>query len=209
MTYKHLVAIGDSLVAGIGDPYPGLEMISLAERFADTLRQHSPCLAFTNLARHGSTSQDVVDKQLTPALDLQPDLLIFGAGANDTVDLAWKVETTRANIDRVLKTFADRDITIITLNYVDAATVLGDDASRWVRRLRPRMEQVYSTIRDLSQQYQTIFVDFWELSYLFTKDDWSSDGVHPNALGHLKGAQHLVQAFSAHTGIVLSVPVMK
>lgn len=178
-------------------------------RFADTLKSHSPDLAFTNLARHGSTSQDVLDGQLVPALDLQPDLLIFGAGANDTLNLAWQVETTRTNIERVLKAFADRGTTIITLNYVDVATVLGDDASQWVRRLRPQMEQVYSTIRDLSQQYQTIFVDFWKLTGLFTKDDWSADGVHPNALGHLKGAQQLVRTFSAYTGIVLPVPVME
>ena len=206
MTYESFVALGDSLVAGTGDDAPGLKLVRFPDRFADTLKGHSPDLSYVNLARNGATSQDLIDYQLSTALELQPDLVMLGIGANDTLDSRWTSDITYANIDAALSVFSKRKTTIITLTYVDAASVLRDGAAPWLQLSRPRMEEVCAAVGELSARYRTIFVDFWGFTLLFTIDDWSADGIHPNALGHLKGAQLLIRVFSEHTGIQLPIP---
>jgi lysophospholipase L1-like esterase len=206
MTYKHLVALGDSLVEGIGDPYPGIEKLSFSERFANSLRYHSPDMKFTNLAKHGATSQNMIDRQLNQASQLEPDLLIMAGGANDTLDRGWNIEGTHTNLDTVLDTFTKQGTTIITFTYANVVSILGDNAAKWMVRTQPRMEAIGNSIRDLSHKYQTIFVDFWNHPEYLPVECWSADGIHGNSLAYLRAARILIEEFSTHTGINLPMP---
>lgn len=203
MTYQTFVAMGDSLIAGVGDSLPNLELISFADRFAETLKQAAPDLTYTNLAVGGTTSTLLIKDQLPKALELKPDLLLIGTGANDTVRGKWRVEQTRKNLEKVLDRFSPEETTIVLMTYVDGATVMQGAAAEWVEQTRPRLEQLCEMIRELSRERGLLCADFWELTATFQAAEWSKDGVHPNAQGHIKGAQHMIRIFSEHTGLNL------
>lgn len=206
MTFQHLVALGDSIAAGTGDPVDGVAHLSFIDHFADALRAAcAPAMRYSNFARHGATLDDIVAVQLPAALDLEPDIVVLSGGGNDVLQFQWSFDGVRDQLEEMLLAFSP-DTLLITFTYVDVVAVLGDDTSPWVRRVRRRLDRLNGAIRELSTAYDTIFVDYWDNSLGITADCWSEDGIHPNALGHLRAVRPLIAAFSAKTGLVLPVP---
>ena len=82
--WHRLVALGDSFTEGIGDPEPlsGGGYRGWADRVAEELSGNQPDFAYANLAVRGRLVRQILDEQLSPALDLKPDLVTLSAGGN-------------------------------------------------------------------------------------------------------------------------------
>ena len=77
-----LVAMGDSITVGMGDPAPeGRGWRGFAALLADTLPEPN----LHNLAFLGAQTADVERVQLPAALDLKPDVVTIVVGINDTL----------------------------------------------------------------------------------------------------------------------------
>src|SRR3712207_3356548 len=80
--WRRFVALGDSYTEGVGDPQPrslgGLR--GWADRFAEELSAGEPDFAYANLAIRGLLLQQILDRQLAPALALKPDLVAMSGG---------------------------------------------------------------------------------------------------------------------------------
>ncbi|HVA91115.1 MAG TPA: MFS transporter [Chloroflexota bacterium] len=61
---RHLVVVGDSLAAGVGDPVAGLSLVGWADRLALALWSQSPAMGYSNLGVKGLTTSQIATRQL-------------------------------------------------------------------------------------------------------------------------------------------------
>jgi lysophospholipase L1-like esterase len=197
MTWQHFVAMGDSLTEGWGEPYPGLEHLSWAERLARAIAPLHDGFEFTNLSFRGLTLAQVEERQLQEALTLQPDLASLNAGANDVAWNDWNGSTYHARMDRMLAALGENGATLITFTLADVWHILPYAPAGFYDRVR----EMNDVIRELSAKHDTVFFDFWQHPEVMPPDSWGGDAVHPNALGYLQMARALADALGQRAGI--------
>lgn len=200
MAWQHFVAMGDSLTEGWGEPYPGLEHLSWAERLARAIAPLDDAFQFTNLAFRGLTLAQVEEMQLQKALALQPDLVSLNAGANDVVWNDWDVLSYRARMDRMLTALYEIGATLITFTLADVWRIVPHAPADFY----DRVAEMNDVVRELSAKHDTAFFDFWEYPELMPPDSWGGDAMHPNALGYLRMARALAGALGKRAGIEIT-----
>ena len=203
MSWRHYVAIGDSLTTGGGDPIGGLEGSSWADRLAAALRPLHPDFRYTNLARRGLRADEVRATQLAPALALRPDLVSLLAGGNDLFGPEWDARRYRDEMAAMLGALAASGATVITLTMLDPSAVL---PPRLARRLHPRLEEAHDLVRDLSRRHGCVCVDAWSLPAARDPRIWSADRKHPNALGSLLVAAEAARCLQGRAGVPIAGP---
>lgn len=181
MHWKHYVALGDSISAGMGDDVAGIDALSWPDRLARTLRRINPDLRYDNLAQHGHTTADLLSLQYPQAAAMRPDLVSILCGGNDVLSPHWSPPQYRDALEKLFGTFKWQGATVISFTLLNPASVL---PSRLAARTCARLEQAHSIVRELSAQYHCICVDCWQLASTHDPGIWSVDRKHPNALAH-------------------------
>jgi acyl-CoA thioesterase I len=161
-----IVALGDSLTAGLGLP--------LSEGFVPRLQA---ALTATGLAVEtinagvsGDTASDVLAR-LDWSVSEDTDAVILEIGANDMLR-GIKPQVTRAAIDTILQRLADRHITVLLCG-MRAAPNLGTDFAA-------AFESIYP---DLSAKYGVLLYPFFLDGVAADLGRLQPDGLHPNAAG--------------------------
>ncbi len=185
-TITGFVALGDSFTAGTGC-LPGE---SWADRLAAALRSGHPELAYRNFARDGATSGEVLEQQIGPALQLEPDLAVVICGANDVI------RSVRPDADGFGERYAeilDRLRDALPGGLIATAT----QPEEWrFLELRPRTRRrILDGLRAINERTRTIAaereipcLDVAGHPGLDDRENFSADGLHPSALGHARAA---------------------
>jgi lysophospholipase L1-like esterase len=192
-------ALGDSFTAG-------RDSVD-AERWADLLaagmRRMNPELRYENLAVDGATSAEVLDRQVEPALALEPDLVTVICGANDVL-LATRpdVESYASSFDAILRRLRD--------GAVGAMLVTATAPEGWqFMDLRPRTEArlieatkgLNDVTRATAERYDVLCLPVAGHPALRDPATFSADGLHPSSVGHRLVARESAQYLSAQLGI--------
>jgi lysophospholipase L1-like esterase len=192
-------ALGDSFTAG-------RDSVD-AERWADLLaagmRRVNPELRYENLAVDGATSAEVLDRQVEPALALEPDLVTVICGANDVL-LATRpdVESYASSFDAILRRLRD--------GAVGAMLVTATAPEGWqFMDLRPRTEArlieatkgLNDVTRATAERYDVLCLPVAGHPALRDPATFSADGLHPSSVGHRLVARESAQYLSAQLGI--------
>jgi lysophospholipase L1-like esterase len=193
------VALGDSFTAGKGCAAGE----SWADRLAASLRAvHSP-LGYYNLAVDGGTSAHVLDHQVGPALQLEPDLVTVICGANDVLT------SVRPDIDGYaarLTTILDR----LREGSPRAALLTATSPEHWrFLELRPRTRaRVVGGIGRLNEATRAVAssrgvpcLDVANHPGLHDRANFAPDGLHPSPAGHARAAIEFARALHLHFGI--------
>ena len=79
--WRRYVALGDSFTEGVGDPDPRSPggVRGWADRVAEELSIGHEDFAYANLAVRGLLLEQILERQVGPALALQPDLISLSA----------------------------------------------------------------------------------------------------------------------------------
>jgi lysophospholipase L1-like esterase len=193
------VALGDSFTAGTA----GAEDERWADRLAGYLRAvHSP-LGYYNLAVEGATSADVLEHQVGPAIQLEPNLVTVVCGANDVLR---SVRPDIAGYRERLATIFDRLRTALPHLAVLTAT---SPASWRFLELRPRTRaRVTRGIDDLNRMTREVArsrgvpcLDVADHRGLDDPANFAPDGLHPSAAGHARAAIEMALALEEFFGI--------
>lgn len=180
LPWSRFIAIGDSFTEGVGDPSPespgGLR--GWADRFAEVLGEHNPELAYANLAVRGKLIRQVTDEQLTPALDLRPDLVSISAGGNDVIRPGGDPDAIAVQLEYLLRKFREAGATVLVFTGVDTAF------QPVLRSIRGKVAIFNENIRKVAQRQDAVVVDQWALEELQDQRYWAEDRLHLNALGH-------------------------
>ncbi len=192
-------ALGDSFTAG-------RDSID-AERWADLLaagmRRVNPGLRYENFAVDGATSAEVLDRQVGPALELQPDLVTVICGTNDVLlstrpDVSGYAERIEA-IFRRLREGAP-----------GAALVTATAPESWhFMEMRPRTErrliaattELNEVTRVTAERHGVLCLPVAGHEVLRDPDTFSADGLHPSTAGHRFAAEQSAIVLRQHFGI--------
>ena len=179
MTY---VVLGDSTAAGVGAPYDAGIATGTARGLADGRR-----VVMTNLAVSGARVRDVLERQLSAAEALKPDVVLLSVGANDVTHLTpiGSMRRSLQTIVRRLKT-ANPSVRIVVTGSPDMGA-----PPRIPRLLRGiascRTKQVNRMFQEEVERGKLTFAPIATMTGpLFRKDPslFGEDRFHPNERGY-------------------------
>lgn len=170
------VAIGDSLTDGVGvNDYADTLPYLLANKFAEGRR-----VELINLARAGDTTIDVLDRQLTKAVDSNPDIVTILIGVNDIHQRLTDTQF-RDNYNTIVRQLKQTNAKI----YAVSIPYIGSD--KIVRfpfngLLNNRTKEFNKIIKNIAEVNNIRYVDIYSLN----KSDkfYAEDLFHPSRDGY-------------------------
>lgn len=181
MPRPRLVTLGDSFVEGHGaDPAGGW-----TDRLGWLLGL--PAGGVVNLGRYGATTQDVVDRQLVPALATRAPLVGLVVGMNDLLG-AYDPETFRGNLDRIYAALRGPGAVVLTATcpVVPRVETLPEAFGDLIRG---RFGEANGIVRELTRRHGVLCLDVAGDPGWVEPALWSQDGLHPGAEGHRRFAE--------------------
>lgn len=204
--WNTFVALGDSIVEGIGDICPGYENKGWVDLFAEKLNRSNPGLQYYNLGIGGSTVEEVINSQVKRALDKKPDLITLTIGGNDARDPGWTASSFSRQYSGLINSLMLPDATLVTMTYpntnISKEVLLekfGDNerTKGWLLYFR-RMKRINHIIRQVSSENDLFCMEFEDFQPASDKKNLSKDMVHPNSRGYWYAARHVVELFKRH-----------
>jgi acyl-CoA thioesterase-1 len=161
-----IVALGDSLTAGLGLP----EKDGFVPRLQAALAAKGIAAAIVNAGVSGDTAAGALAR-LDWSVPDGTDAVIVELGANDMLR-GFKPEVTRDALDKILQRLKDRHIAVLLCG-MRAAPNLGADFGRAFERIYPELAAKYGAL------FYPFFLDGVAADLSLTQ----RDGLHPNAAG--------------------------
>jgi lysophospholipase L1-like esterase len=176
---RGLVALGDSITNGRGEPALGVQMQSWAQWLAEALD-----LPFTKLARDGARAADVL-AELVPRLAGPYDVACLFVGVNDARALDWDAAAYERDL-RAIATAAAASSERLLLCTLPA------DLGR--PRAAPKPEAASAIVRVVAAELGAVVCALDDLA----GPRWLlPDAVHPTAVGELEIADRAARALGA------------
>jgi phosphatidylinositol alpha 1,6-mannosyltransferase len=180
---KTYVALGDSFTAGTGCA-PG-------ESWADLLAEAiagDDGVIYENLAEHGATSADV-RRQVSRAIELEPDLVTVVCGTNDLLLRSGDVDDYSRNLGAILHTLTSfrPDAMIVTATAPDRWEFLSL-GPRTQARFEAELHALNTATRAVASLYGAEVLDVAGHPGLSRQENFAGDGLHPSHLGHRRAA---------------------
>ncbi|MBK6017618.1 SGNH/GDSL hydrolase family protein [Streptomyces sp. MBT53] len=195
--WQRFVALGDSVVEGLGDPVPGYLDRPWVDRLAADLRRHGPDLVYRNLGRRNTRAALVRSTQLDKALAFGPDLALVSCGGYDTLVAAFDEERVAAELRAVVAALRESGSTVITVSMIDSSRspqLPAGVRQRFASRLRALSDATTEIARDLG----TLHIDLFDHPVGDADNLLSADGRHANRRGHAIAAAEAVRAIGAY-----------
>lgn len=174
-----LVALGDSITVGMGDPAADGGWRGWAALLAQTLDQPE----VYNLATLGALSEDVELRQLPAALDCRPDVATVVVGINDTLRGNFDAARTGASVGRTVAALRARGAEVLTMRLPDPGQMFGLPGVL-ARPLARRMRAVNEVVDEVARRHGTVHLDAAGDPATYERRYWSVDRLHPNERGH-------------------------
>ncbi len=177
---KHLVAIGDSIIAGVGAPT--LEQALVGQTARALAGELDARLSWQAYGRTGERSAGLVARRLATLPDIDADFVIVSMGVNDVTGLATTTEFGE-NMHAVLRG--------IRLRYPRAAIAVAGLPPLGMFPLLPQPLRAYlgmraSTLSTVLKKVVDLHagVTFVPIAMDFSPDQFSDDGFHPSPAGY-------------------------
>ncbi len=177
-----VVALGDSITAGFGDPIPGGGWRGWAALLAAALAPPG-AVHFHNLAHSGALTNDVADRQLPVAQRLRPDVATVVVGINDTLRAGFDADLVGERLDRIVRLLAAAGTVVLTARLPDPGLMLGLPATL-ARPLSRRIHAVNTAADIVATRYGTVHFDAAAHPATYDRRMWSIDRLHPSERGH-------------------------
>lgn len=170
-----IVAMGDSLTAGLGVP----EDQAYPAQLQDALRARGHDVEVINAGISGETSSGALSR-LDWVLSLDPDIIILETGANDGLR-GVDPSLTKGNIDRMLARLSQENVTVV-LAGMQIVQNMGPAYVQEFMRMYP----------ELAAQHDVVFVPFFLEGVGGNPSMNQPDGVHPTAEGYAVVVENMV-----------------
>jgi lysophospholipase L1-like esterase len=194
--WSRYVALGDSFTEGVGDPEPrsagGLR--GWADRVAEELAVGCEDFAYANLAVRGLLLEQILNRQIGPALALKPDLVTLSAGGNDMVFRGSDPDQLAGKLDAGVGVLGQSGATVVLFTGPDwgSTPVLG--------RNRAKVAIFNENVHAIASRHGAVIADLWALRQLRDRRMWDPDRLHLSPLGHHTVAMMVLDALDVpHT----------
>ena len=178
--WQRYVALGDSFTAGLGDPEPLSPggMRGWADRIAEEISTAHSDFSYANLAVNGLVLQEIVDRQLGPAIAFKPDLVTLSAGGNDLVFHRRDPDRLAVALDAAVAALSATGATVVLFTGPD----WGDTPV--FSHIRGKVAVFNENIRTIAARHNGVIADLWTLRQLSDPRMWDPDRLHFSPLGH-------------------------
>ena len=166
-----IVAFGDSLTAGFGAE----SGYSYPDFLQKDLDRAGLAWHVVNEGVSGDTTSDGVNR-LSEVLAPKPRVVILEFGGNDGLR-GLPLDTTRANLDQMVKTLRDAGATVI----LAGMTLPPNYGPEYIHSF----EKIYA---DLAAKYKCVRIPFLLQAVALNRSLMQRDGIHPTAQGNEKVA---------------------
>jgi lysophospholipase L1-like esterase len=181
MTSRGLVALGDSITNGHGEPALGVTMQSWAQWLAEALG-----LPFSKLARDGARASDVLGEQV-PRLEGPYDVACLYVGVNDARSTDWDAGAYGEDLRATASALAACSERLLLCT-------LPADLGR--PRAAPKPRAASAIVRAVASEQDAALAELDDLAGA----PWLlPDAVHPTARGQLEMADRAARALGAAT----------
>ena len=187
--FERYVAIGDSSTAGLDDPDGNGGYLGWSRRLARRIAAVQGALLYANLGEAGLTTRQVRDRQLAPALAMNPDLATVFSGTNDVTGRRFDAAQVGSDMEAMQGALAARGATVLTFTLPDLTPIM--PLARWIA---PRIRALNQALRGASERSGAILLDFAAHPIGSDARLWSEDRFHANAAGHARIADALAHA---------------
>jgi lysophospholipase L1-like esterase len=179
MTRRGLVALGDSITNGRGEPALGVPMQSWAHWLAEAL-----VLPFTKLALDGARANDV-RRELVPRLAGPYDVGCLYVGVNDARSPDWDAARFERDVMEIVAAMAA---------CTERLALCSVPADLGRPRAGAKAAAASAIVRSIAGRHGAVLVDLDDLAGA----RWLlPDAVHPTALGQLEIADRAAHALGA------------
>jgi lysophospholipase L1-like esterase len=203
VTFRTLVALGDSMTEGRGDATDDMPCRSWVDAFVEQMqRDHHASFRAVNLATHGKKLRDVVAEQLEPALLHAPDLVSVMVGGNDLRRTRrWQPEGFEHDLRGLLTRLAAACQPVVLLATVpDFALALPFSSFDIKREMQRLIRTANAVITRVGHELGAVLVDLHSHPATYDLDNYSQDFMHPNARGHALIAARVFEVLQAAHG---------
>jgi len=159
---KHLVIFGDSLSAAYGMEVEQGWAYLLAESIKE---QHT----VTNASISGETSSGGLARLPITLAELKPDLILIELGANDGLQ-GLPIDVMRKNLEQMIDIAKNANVDIALAGISLPASY----GPRYIDKFR-------ATFKELSQNHELPFIDFYREEFFVEPDFIQADGLHPTS----------------------------
>jgi len=163
-----------------------------ADRVADVMATAHPDFTYANLAVRGKLVQQVIDEQITAALDqvTGPETLIsFHAGANDVIRPGYKADVVLTQYADAVRRVAASGATVLLFTVLERTGNTGRSAKMW----EERFGAFNKNVRAVAQEVGAIVADANEERAFSDRRFLAFDRLHLNAMGHERVAQAVLE----------------
>lgn len=194
--FNSYIAIGDSFSEGMGDYRRDGSLRGWTDRLAGALSVAAKSNAadqpfrYANLAIRGRKLHPVIEEQLEPALEQNPDLISFAAGGNDMLrpqfDVTEVADVVFDTVDRIRQTGTH----VLLLTGPDPVRNL---PMGHLFSTRGRAFSEIAIERAEKMKGVTLVDNFGDRAF---EDStlWSEDGLHMSPAGHIRVAANCLDA---------------
>ncbi len=165
-----IVAVGDSLTAGLGVA----EVQAYPAQLASRLQADGYNYRVINAGVSGETSSGALSRIEWVVSSLDPDIVILVTGANDGLR-GLDAGLLESNLDRLVAILKDQDIQVVMGGMLMLPN-LGPDYTRAFAEIYPR----------IAEKHDVIFIPFFLEGVAGQADLNQSDKLHPNAVGYTR-----------------------
>jgi lysophospholipase L1-like esterase len=180
------VALGDSIVLGIGDPVrkgDGHGKKRAWRGWAALLAEGLQEPDLHIMGSPGAKMQDVERDQLPLALPLRPDVAGVVVGVNDTLRSNFDPAVFASAAAHTVGALRAAGAQVLTMRMPDPGKMLGLPASL-ARPLARRMHEVNTALDAVAERFGTLHYDAANDSVVYDPRMWAVDRLHPSERGH-------------------------
>lgn len=160
-----------------------------ADRVADRLAERVPDFAYANLAIRGRLVAQVWREQVPAARDMQPDLVSFAAGVNDSLRRGFDLDASCTAVEAGVRELRGCGADVLLFAFGDPAR-----RSSIMGTVRERISAYNRAIRAIAEHHGCYLVDFWDVAVFDEDAYWDEDRLHLSPLGHALAASCALQA---------------
>lgn len=160
-----------------------------SQRLAERIAATQGGLLYANLAVRGTTTREILERQLARAIDLRPDLATLFSGTNDMMRARFDRVAFAADVLVLQRSLRAGGATVLTFTLPDLSPLL-PLARLFARRIR----DMNDAVRAACSETGTRLVDFAAWPVATDERLWNADRIHANAAGHARIAGALADA---------------
>jgi lysophospholipase L1-like esterase len=194
--WRRVVAVGDSVAAGVLEPLDGYRELDGIARVAEVLTAAHPSCRYSNLGERDLRAAEIRERQVPLALELDPDLVVLAAGGDDAVRRSFDGPQIERELTLLVEPLVAQGAQLVVIGLFDLARS-GLVPDRYADTMAERFDALDAITARVAAKHGGVQVENHHHPLAADPSIFASDRIHANARGHAISAAGFARALVA------------